>query len=435
MIDPAPTRGPHPRQMLRPTPRTTRQMTAFCPPLRTACLALALAAAPLLPAAAQSLFAPAATIDERVVTEFELQQRIGLLELFNAPDRDRETALDALIRERLQLEAAKREGIAITDEELVEGMTEFAGRAELTLEAFLDVIEQAGVDPATYTDFIRAGIAWRKVIRARFGEGRVEIAPDEIERAADAPPRPELQFLLNEIILPANTPQALARAEGLSEEIAAITDEGAFRQAARSYSASTSRARGGAIDWLPAANLPAPIREQILSLAPGEVTQPISIPNAVAFFQLREVGEIAARPEVTALEYAALYIPGGRSPAALAEAARVDAAADTCDDLYGIAKGLPPERLQRDTLPPAQVPADVALELAKLDPGEASVGLTRAGGQTLVFLMLCDRSYRPVDAPEPDLSEIARELTNARVSDLAGNYLDELAANATIVVK
>ena len=89
--------------------------------------------------------------------------------------------------------------------------------------------------------------------------------------------------------------------------------------------------------------------------------------------------------------------------------------------------------LQRDRLPAAQVPADVAIELAKLDKNEVSTGLTRANGQTLVFLMLCERSYR--DPESVDRRAVAEQKSNDRAAGYADSYLAELRANATIVIE
>mgnify|MGYP006396140969 CR=1 FL=1 len=171
---------------------------------------------------------------------------------------------------------------------------------------------------------------------------------------------------------------------------------------------------------------------QILTaLEPGEVSPPVRLPNALAFFQLREVGEVPSNGTPTQLDYAALYLPGGRSEETLQRAAQIAADADTCTDLQAIG-GRIGAATQADTLPVAQVPQDVALELAQLDPGEVSMALTRAEGQTLVVLMLCNRIYRAPDAEEPNLGQVRASLGNRLTAQQAENYLAELRANARI---
>ena len=132
------------------------------------------------------------------------------------------------------------------------------------------------------------------------------------------------------------------------------------------------------------------------------------------------------------IDYAAYYIAAGNSDAALARAAQVRGAVDTCDDLYGVAQGEPPEVLERDALPVAEIPQDVALELTRLDPGEVSTALRRANGQTLVFLMLCGRSQ--ADAAEVSRDEVRKSLRGQRLTALADAYLDELRADAIIIL-
>jgi len=239
-----------------------------------------------------------------------------------------------------------------------------------------------------------------------------------------------LEILLSEIIIPAPPPQA-QQAIATAERIAQLTSTSAFEAEARRVSALPSRTRGGRLDWLPITNYPAGLRGLLLDLAPGEVTAPIPITNGVALFQMRGVREVAqAAAESAAIEYAAFYIAGGLSERGLREAARIDANVDTCDDLYGIAHGLPEEQLERDVLPTADIPQDVAIELAKLDPGETSYVLTRANGETLVFLMLCGRT--PVLGEGQDREAIRGQLRSQRLTSYADALLADLTAAANI---
>ena len=137
-----------------------------------------------------------------------------------------------------------------------------------------------------------------------------------------------------------------------------------------------------------------------------------------------------ARPEPASIEYATYLIPGGRSDAALAEAVRIDAVTDTCDDLYGVAKGQPAERLQRDDLPPGQIPAGIRAQLASLDPGETSYALTTADGSALVYVMLCART--PALEGEVDREAVRARLTSQALERFADALLEDLRAAATI---
>ena len=104
---------------------------------------------------------------------------------------------------------------------------------------------------------------------------------------------------------------------------------------------------------------------------------------------------------------------------------------DTCDDLYGVARGQPPQLLERQSLPPGQIPQDIALELAKLDENEISTALTRSNGTTLVLLMLCGRNADLGDAVTRE--QVANALTQQRLATYADSYLQQLLAEARIV--
>jgi peptidyl-prolyl cis-trans isomerase SurA len=161
----------------------------------------------------------------------------------------------------------------------------------------------------------------------------------------------------------------------------------------------------------------------------------LPIPDAVALFQLRNIRETSAPSRsFSTIENAAYYIAGGRSPKGLSCAREVAAQVDRRDDLYGIAKGELETNLDRGSLAPNDIPADIALELSKLDPGETSYALTRSQGQTLVFLMLCGRSLVTAEDQEIDRDAIAYELRNQRLTAFSDDLLEQLAGEATITV-
>ncbi len=384
------------------------------------------------PVSAQDLFSPAVKVNEKVVTNYEVQQRAQFMTLLRAPGNAKEQALNGLIDERLQTAAAAAAGIKPSPEDVKAGMEEFAARANLTAEQFTKALASGGVAAETFRDFVKAGLAWRNLVRAKFGP-RAQVTEDEIDRAiAQSSDKGGLRVLLSEIILPANTPQATAVSQKRAEKISQTTSLSVFSANARRYSASPSARQGGRLQWMPLSNLPEAIRGQILALSPGQVTAPISITNGIVLFQLRAIEETgAAAPKDLSLEYAQYFIAGGHSDAALKEAARIKANVDTCDDLYGINKGKPEELLQIDTLPVSQVPKDIALELAKLDPGEVSTRLTRNNGQTLVFLMMCGRT--PELGEDVSRDTIRSQLVNQRLQSYADGYLAELKADAHIV--
>jgi peptidyl-prolyl cis-trans isomerase SurA len=428
--------------------------------------ALAAVAAYALPALAQSnRFAPVFIVNDNAVTGYELEQRLRFLKILGAAGDIESEAREGLIEDRLRVAAAASAGIKLTDQQIAAGMEEFAGRANLSTEQFLKVIEQAGVAPETFRDFVRSGIAWREVVRAKFGP-TVAISPAEIDRATSIAARrgEGPRVLISEILIPV-TPGTRIDKQLLAEDLVGkIRSEGEFARAARAYSAAPSRIQGGQIGWIPLTNLPPQVRQIAVQMQPGQVSPPVPVAGALAIIRMRganQGGEI--KQGDVSVDYAQLLIPGGRSPEALAEAARIRGEVDTCDDLYRVAKGLPADQLTRETRRESQLPADLAREIATLDDNEASTAVTR--GNALVFLMLCRRTATqsadaatlevsakaeaapavsengeappPVNpdltfAKGPSLPDMSSELTNQRLGQIAEAYLQDLKANAVI---
>lgn len=378
---------------------------------------------------AQGLFSPAIRVNQDIVTWYELDQRLQFLTVLGIPGGSDEEVRQALIDDRLRKQAMNEAGIQVAPEDVQLGIDEFAARGQLTTEQFLQLLGEAGVAPETVRDFVADQLSWRDYISSRY-LSQARPTQDEINRALGQAGGGGLQVLLSEIIIPVN-PQTLAQTELLAEEIAQLQGFDAFSAAAAQYSAASTRDNGGRLDWLNISNLPPALQPVILGLQNGEVTDPISLPNAVALFQLRGLREVATgAPRYSKIDYAIYYLPGGRSADTLATAARLKEEIDTCDDLYGIAKDQPREVLDRIDAAPSEIPRDVAVELAKLDRNEVSTTLTRNNGQTLVFLMLCNRTR---DLGEDTSREdVANALTQQRLQAFADSLLEQLRADATI---
>lgn len=383
---------------------------------------------------AQNAFQPVITVNDSAITAFELAQRERLLSVFRTPGDLAKVARDGLIDDRLKAAEMSRSGLVLTEDSLNLAMSDFAGRANLSLEQFTQVLAGNGVEVETLRDFVKVGVSWRDFIRTRFGK-RAVITEEEVNQAiAQAGGGgSQIEVLLSEIIIPAPPPQA-ASALATAQRISDLTSTAAFEAQARRVSVLPSRANGGRLGWLPLSNYPPQLHSLILGLSPGQVTAPLPIPNGVALFQLRAVREVAA-PNIApaAIDYATFYLAGGRSEEGISAAQSLASNVDTCDDLYGEARGQAASVLDRKSVAPSELPQDVALELARLDAGEYSYNLTTADGQTLMFLMLCGRENAAAEGT--DREAVRNQLLSQRLAGYADALLEDLRSAATITNK
>ena len=376
---------------------------------------------------AQGQFSPELQVGTSIVTRYQVDQRARFLSLLGAPGDTRALAREQLINEALQLQAARDEEIEVTAEAIETGINEFAARANLTAEQFLTITEARGISAATVRDFFTAGVAWRETVRARFGEDiRATVSADDARRAlALTGTEGGLRVLVSEILLPANTPETARASQARAAELSRLNDPVAFSAAARQFSVAPSSVRGGELEWVALDSLPVEVRSTIDALTPGQVSRPIRLENAIGVFLLRDEERVAAgTPETLSIDYALFLVAGGPS-----EAAEIAASVDVCDDLYGVAKGLPETRLIRETKPAGALPGDIRAALATLDEGETSTAITRGGAATV--LMLCQR--QPDTMNSVDLEIAGNRLLNVRLGTAAAHYLAQLRANSEII--
>ena len=227
--------------------------------IRVTALAMMLGGA-ALPVAAQSPFAPVIYVNDAAVTAFELDQRMRFVQVLGGANADRESAL--------------RDDPAA----LQQGLAEFAGRANLGTDEFIAELGRAGVEPQSYRDFVRAGIAWREVVRARIVP-QINVTDREVEQALTRQLQAPIvtDVLLSELVIPA-PPGAESRALAQATEVAgSVRSEADFAAAARRLSATPTAPQGGRLPWTPLDNLAPSLRQIVLRIEPGRSSAPLTV--------------------------------------------------------------------------------------------------------------------------------------------------------------
>ena len=394
----------------------------------TVCLILVGAGATAVQA--QNPFAPARKVNDRVISNYDVAQRISFMTVLNAGAADmRRDALTRLTEEAVQREFARRQGIRVNRDEIREGMAEFASRANLSTEEFVAALAQDGVDAETFESFVEAGLLWRKVVAQRFPQ-LLNVSDSAVARARDvAAILGRQRVLISEIFLPTD-PQfadAVSQIQAMIEAASSIEE---FSTLAREFSLAGSRDQGGRLpDWVAIENLPGQISGPIAQARVGQIVGPISLSGAIAYFQLRASESTRDVPaDRVTLTYNKLLLPGGRSDDNLARVAQMREQARNCAGLGPFARDLPESALVEREALMNDIPGSDAVELARLDRNEISANTTEAGN--LVVLMLCSRELQFDDAPSDD--QIRNIVFDRRLSDMADVKLQELVADADI---
>lgn len=394
--------------------------------IRNSLVAISLMLTPIV-GAAQNLFSAAILVNDQAITHYELNQRTMFLEALRFPGVPQDLAPKQLIEESLKKAAADQLGIRVSEEELQFELESFAQRFNVPFDEFATELERVGISIDTPRAFVANQLLWRDVIRARFG-AQANVDEAQVERSANAEKSgSSIEVLLTEIIMAVQPGQERMVRER-ARELSKIRSTDEFSKAAREFSDAPTREFGGRVTWQKLDTLPNVLQPLIFGLAPGEVTDPLSIPNALALFQLRGIRETAyRRPLPDSIDYLRYALPSSEIDNITAIRANIN----HCDDLYGWAKGNPNHVLKRETVKRMDIDGPTRNILSNLDENEFVVATQ---GTTTTLIMMCSRS-QTLNLEEQDLAKIRDGLLNQRLGSYADSYLENLRDDARIVYK
>lgn len=244
--------------------------------------------------AGQTAFQPVATVNDDVITAFDLDQRMRLMTILGAQAPNNQAlasqALDELIEDKLRLQAGEREGLAPNDETFERGVNFFASQLELTPESFVSAALERGVTRQAIDDMVSARVIWREVVTQRF---LTRIEPGEAEIDAEialANQRGRTAYRLREIGLPnAENGRGEAATEALAERLyRELSAGGDFVSAVDRHSRAPSRAEDGMIGWVMERDLPPQYSAEIAPLEVGGVTRPLPVPGGFTLLQVAD---------------------------------------------------------------------------------------------------------------------------------------------------
>ena len=389
----------------------------------------------------------AATVNDGIISTYDLSQRMRLLLATsgvqptqqNLPQIQRE-ALISLVDERLQIQELRRVekeqkfDIVANDEEVDEEIAQIARGNNMSLDQFAGQLKAQGVYDSL-REQIRAQISWQRWMRGRYGQ-RLRIGDDQIkaalQHAVAAASKP--QYQVSEVFLDAARVGGMEVAmQGAAQLVTQMQQGAPFPAVARQFSASATAASGGDAGWVSAGEFPAEVDQVLEQMRPGQLSQPIAVSDGVYIVYLRDKRS-GAGSTLVHLKQVAIPVPQSASADAV-EAARAKLAAlkpalTGCDNLeaeagktQGVVAGDLGEAEVKDLAPAFR---DVA---QSLQPGQLSDPIRTAAG--LHLIAVCGR--RAVGGAEGlDRDQIENRLYGQQMSMLSRRYMRDLRNSATI---
>ncbi len=387
-----------------------------------------------LPAAsiAQNAFSAAYRVNTSIISFYDIDQRIRLLRALGASGPElRQQAVDALIDERLQVEAARNFGVALDQQQLARAISRYAEQRNLTSERLLAQMRGRGVSVEAFEDFVSASAIWQSLVRARFGN-------------MASPTENELNSQLNTIAVSSSssiqlgeiallyTERGQQATVNLANDLVGQLRNGAnFQNMAREYSRSRSNQNGGVIGWVAPGRLPPQLAAAVRGLGRGQVADPIFIPTGIIIIKIldsRTQTQQILIPTKINVTYGRLVLPHGtgQQAEAIENATRLRRDLDGCRGLetrvadYGTGSGVfGPVAL-------GQIPANIGLQLARLEPRESAL---MTGDNQVSVVVLCDRVSEMTDESRAALRS---QLTGRNLQSLAEGFMLELRRSSII---
>ena len=374
-----------------------------------------------------SIFAPAIQVNNTVITKFEFDQRVKFLSTLNFPGNYNQLAKTQLIEERLKQSESEKLNIIVSDAELEDALKRFASRANLSVNEFTKELRKIGIYSETFRSYVETEVIWQKLVKKKFG-AQSKISNLQFTRSKSiAKYEDTVQVLLTEIIIPFSN-QDIKEKESIANQLKNIEGIEEFSNAARKHSKAPTANVGGRIKWQNFDTLPEIIKPIIFGLSPGEVSEPIRLPKALALFQLRDIRENKdGKLEAEFLD----FITVNSNLSELKSLEDIKGNFQNCSDLPAIIGDQIEFTFIRSKQFSKELPKSIAAVIEKLDSNESKIIIE---GEKIKMLILCDRNYHE-NSTITTLENDKNVLQNTRLKYLARSLLETLKDNARIVIK
>ncbi len=401
-----------------------------------------------VPAGAQQVQRIAAIVNDEVVSGFDVEQRIDMVikstRLRDTPEtrrRLRQQVLRGLIDETLQLQAAQRNNISVSEQDLQRAYSVLERQNKLQAGRLIDFLRANGLSQDALARQLRAEIAWSKLVRRRLqpsvsiGEDEVNEVLSRLQANADLP-----ETRLSEILLPVDSPEKEEETLRNALRLVQQLREGApFDAVARQFSRGATANNGGEIGWVQPGQLAEELDRTVAGLSVGGVSEPIRAAGGYYIVKLHERRSIAGDDPLEtklSLKQIRVPLPGGRTGpnagAARDLTEQVMARAPGCDGLTNVATEFQIQQAgDLGTVKLRELPEEIRGAVAELPIGDFSKPIIT--NDAIMLLMVCKRDV-PVVEP-PDRQKIEQELMRRRLAMLAQRYLRDLRRDAVVELR
>ncbi len=380
---------------------------------------------------AQNKFEPIVTVNNRIVSHYELSQRLALLNVLQPNKISRKQVLKNLINERLLEQFSEQFKIKISEKKIEEELSVLANQFNVSNDVFLEELKKLNISKQTVTSFLKNRILLTEVVYFKFSN-RAAISVDEVDSFI-INGKASVELNLAEIVLPFrydNKKEILNLVSAIKNR---LSEGRKFESIAKEYSKSPTAINGGDIGWVPISQMPIDLGNKLLTANINEIIGPEIIENIVVLYKLIAMRDVPLFNNVnTKLDYIEVS-HSSESKLSLKETVLLFEDNDNCLNLQFKLKNYEnlSKSLTRTVVSSKKIDKEKLNYLKKLDSGEiALIGSNKQSNA--ILLMLCSRQQEISKSDR----ELARQfLISQRLNFLADGLLADLKSEAKIIYK
>ena len=243
-----------------------------------------------------------AVVDDNIITQLELEDRIKLIQQQlkqqgnRVPPTDifRKQVLERLIIEKLQLEMAEKTGVRVNDETVNNVVANIARENKLSMEQFRQVLQKEGYQFSDFRENIRKEIIISRLRKVRVAN-KVNVSEQEIENHIaryKTSTSANTKYLLKHILIA--TPEAASskQIEAAKNKAQKIVDDlkkgDDFSEKAITHSDDELALKGGTLGWRTLAQLPNLFSSTVDSMALKSVQGPLRSASGFHIIKLED---------------------------------------------------------------------------------------------------------------------------------------------------
>ncbi|MFV9991776.1 MAG: peptidylprolyl isomerase, partial [Candidatus Midichloria sp.] len=210
----------------------------------------------------------------------------------------KEQILYALIDEKLLEEAASKQNIVVSDQELGLAIEDLATKNNLTAENLIGELQKKQVSKQELQKMFKSHILWSKIIKNEFADN-IKVSEQEIKEQFEIMRKyqkinNDIRLKLAQIVLDIepNNPGSKNYAANI---ISALNSGADFKSLVQEFSVAPSKENGGEIGWIQLSQLSPTIIEALKNLKPGAISKPIEQENNVMIFKVLDRQDIITK--------------------------------------------------------------------------------------------------------------------------------------------